>query len=927
MDREPIRQRHATAVERLLTGLVTAVCWYPWPVLIVSLLVAALSVGFFCTNLEYRTQRSDLVNPNKESQRRWQQYLAEFGDDDDMVVVVQGRDEARMKAALDDVARHVRERDDLFDRLFYRVDLRPLKPRALLLLPTEEIAAIRANLERMGMLLEFGPVSWQGLSLGSLLAEGNLRAEHFAPGKPLSPADEQFVQQLDAVSQQAAAVLGDANQYRNPWRSLMPASPRREESGTPSLDEPQYFFSGDKELAFLLARPVKEEGSFTAARTSVEALGRIVARVRAFYPDLQMGLTGLPVLENDEMTASQADTKLASWLALSGVGVLYLVVFRSLRYPFLTVGTMIVGMAWAMGWLTLTVGHLNILSATFAIMLIGMGDYGVLWVTRYEQNRAAGADVVSALKKTAAGGGPSIFTAALATAIAFFAAMLADFQAMIELGFIAGSGVLLCALACFTVLPALLRIIDRREKPTSFRLLLSTRSTWLPWCAAKPRLVAGVCLALTAFLGLCACGISYDYNLLHLQARGLESVHWEHTLIDHTAGASWHAVSHTATPEEALALKARYEQLPGVSRVVEVASLVPPGQEAKLDQLRDIQHRLRRLPPRGEIIPHAAPDVEFLRRQIELQQGKLAGDGELPGPLVALRQALIALDERLAAGSSAVASATLQHFEERMAGDLVEDLYQLQDVASPIPITLADLPDSLRERYIGKHGRWLLCVFARECLWEHEPLERFVNEVGAVDPHVTGRPFGTLEGLRDLKNGFEWAGLYALGAIVVVFWLDFRIIRYTLLALVPLGMGVAMSLGVMTLAGMSLNPANMIAFPLILGVGAVYGVHVVHDYLARDRGKPYALSYMIGRAILVMALTNIISFGTLLISTHAGLSSLGLILALGVAFCMAAALLFLPAFLRGVRVEGRGTRRPDAERDRRGTKVAVPFVA
>src|SRR5262249_53520063 len=119
--------------------------------------------------------------------------------------------------------------------------------------------------------------------------------------------------------------------------------------------------------------------------------------------------------------------------------------------------------AWAMGWLTLTVGHLNILSATFAVMLIGMGDYGVLWVTRYDQHRSAGADVGTALRRTAAGGGPSIVTAATATAGAFFATLLADFQAVGEMGWIAGSGVLLCAFACFTLLPALLTLADRRR--------------------------------------------------------------------------------------------------------------------------------------------------------------------------------------------------------------------------------------------------------------------------------------------------------------------------------------------------------------------------------------------------------------------------------------------------------------------------------
>src|SRR5262249_51418937 len=147
---------------------------------------------------------------------------------------------------------------------------------------------------------------------------------------------------------------------------------------------------------------------------------------------------------------------------LAGVALLYLVVFRSFRYPLLTVSTLLVGTAWAMGWLTVTVGHLNILSSTFAVMLIGMGDYGILWATRYDQERAGGADVLTAMRGTAGRGGPGPLTAAVTTALAFYAAMLADFQAIAELGWIAGSGVLLCALSCFTVMPALLRVFDRR---------------------------------------------------------------------------------------------------------------------------------------------------------------------------------------------------------------------------------------------------------------------------------------------------------------------------------------------------------------------------------------------------------------------------------------------------------------------------------
>ena len=135
---------------------------------------------------------------------------------------------------------------------------------------------------------------------------------------------------------------------------------------------------------------------------------------------------------------------------------------------------------------------------------------------------------------------------------------------------------------------------------------------------------------------------------------------------------------------------------------------------------------------------------------------------------------------------------------------------------------------------------------------------------------------------------------------MLIFLADFRRLRHALWALVPLAMGVVISLGIMGLFGLPVNPANVIAFPLILGVGAVYGVHVVHDYLAQGAARNYTLSYIIGRAILVMALTNMISFGTLMTSGHRGLSGLGFILTLGVSCCMLTALVFLPALLRVV---------------------------
>lgn len=902
MNSEQVHSVEASLLARSIVRLIALVCRFPRLVLVLGLGLAVVSTFAAHAHLEYQASRDDMLSPRSDFQQRWRKYLAEFGDDDDIVVVVEGNDRARMEQALESVASEVRQRPELLDRLFYQVDLRGLRNRALLYLPTEQIQQIQGNLRSMGLLLEFGPLSWRTLSLMSLLREARHRAGQIEPGRPLAPNDDQFLTQLLSISRAATVTLTDPAAYRNPWGSLMP-QPAGQTEQQEMLDRPQYFFSGDGTLAFLLVRPIKETGSLAGARKSVDAVRDVVASVREKFDDLQIGLTGLPVLETDETVAAERDTRLASIVAIAGVTVLFFFVYRSLYYPVLTIATLLIGTAWAMGWVTLMVGHLNILSATFAVMLVGMGDYGVLWVMRYEEARRGGADVATALQHTAGRVAVGNLTAATTTALAFFAAMLADFKAVAELGFIAGCGVILCAFACFTVLPALLMIFDRRQQPLAISIPIRTHAGWLPNVVSRPRWVIGTAAALTIFLGAFACRLHYDHNLLHLQARDLESVKWEMTLVERTSGASWHGLSYRATPEEALALKTRFEQLPEVGRVVEVASLVPHDQERKVELLRDIQNRLHRLPARGTIIAHPKPSSHDMKTELTCLLGQLQplADASPQALLRDLRQSLRSLYDQLAdMPASALAEERLQWFDQWLARDLADDLHRLRDVSTPAPIAVADLPPDLRERFIGQSGAWLLRVFGKDCLWDFDPLEHFVQQLRTVDPEATGKPFSTVEGLRAMKDGFQWAGLYAFIAIVLVLLADYRNIKHVLLALAPLVMGLVISLGIMGLFNLPMNPANMIALPLILGVGVDNGVHVLHDYLLRRAEGRRTISYPIGRGVLVKAMTTMIGFGMLMICSERGLVGLGLVLTLGVGCCMASALVFLPSVLHGL---------------------------
>ena len=244
----------------------------------------ALSLYAAIFHLQYHTQRSDLISPRKECQQRWHDYIKEFGDDDDIVVVVKGSERTRMIEALEQVAAQIRQQPTLFDRLFYKADLRALHDRALMMLPLDQIRTIQHNLggDMHELLSDTDPTKftspWRRLSLLSLL----IRAGDSLPeGQPLSPQDVQFFTQLKAVTRAAGAYLDDPGKYRNPWSSLMASEPAGQQD---LLAEPQYFFSGSGGLAFLLVRPIKEKGSFTAALKSVNAIRGIVAEHAAAFP-------------------------------------------------------------------------------------------------------------------------------------------------------------------------------------------------------------------------------------------------------------------------------------------------------------------------------------------------------------------------------------------------------------------------------------------------------------------------------------------------------------------------------------------------------------------------------------------------------------------------------------------------------------------
>jgi predicted RND superfamily exporter protein len=230
-----------------------------------------------------------------------------------------------------------------------------------------------------------------------------------------------------------------------------------------------------------------------------------------------------------------------------------------------------------------------------------------------------------------------------------------------------------------------------------------------------------------------------------------------------------------------------------------------------------------------------------------------------------------------------------------MAGDLLSRLHVLRQVANPEPPQLSDLPASLVNRFVGQHGRHLLKIYGRGNIWDTEALTQFVADVRSVDPHVTGNPLQAHEASAEMMGSYQQAAIYSMLVIIGVLVLNFRSLTYSLIAALPLAVGVLQTFGLLGFLNIPLNPANLIALPLILGIGVDYGVHIVHEF--RECKGPYRMSPGTAVAVLVDALTTIVGFGSLMIATHQGLQSLGRVLTIAVTCCLFSSLVMLPALL------------------------------
>jgi hopanoid biosynthesis associated RND transporter like protein HpnN len=907
----PQREWQQPIVPRGLWRLVRLAIAVPWITVLVAMALVGVALWYTATHLELETSRNALVPQQARYMQRYRELKEESTSSDPLIVVVEPQRLERGKQFVDALATRLRADGQYFVRVTEKLDTRSLEGKKLLLLSPANLRLLQQRLEEAqnfiaevtatpGLRQLLASINQEiSQALVSHLTEGLLgRApEHTAPaeeGRP--PLNVSFLTALFTEMERALAAPG-TYLFHSPWASFFL-------NNGEVFSQDGYLTAKSDRFLFVLVEVRSTRSGFLKHAAPLEALRAHIQSLHHTFPDVQAGVTGSKALTSDEMLASQRDNALASLIALVGVAMLFLIGFREVRSPLLVVATLTVALSWTLGFTTLTVGHLNILSISFAPILIGLADnFGVQLVARYGEERLRGCDFRTALAIATQQTGPGILTAAGTVALAFYAVLLADFPGLAELGFIAGSGILIGLVASFTLLPALLAVSAPyvRAYPGTWRTVPPDPLRGL---RRFPRTTLGLFALLTLAGLLFLPAPRFDYNLLRLQAEGTESVIWEYRLLAASDRSSRYATSVAHSLDELYRKKAQFAALPAVEQVESLASLLPEDQDPRLALVRELAPLVEGVAVAwDQLEPVAVDDINILLQKIRFKLQRKATEWDptkrpSEAELDAARQALLDLQQRLATTSPEVTNGALAPFQQALLVDFAEKLALVQrNVRPPGPLTLDDVPSYLRERFVGQGGRYLLHVYARENIWERDAMAAFVSQLETVDANITGAPVVAFYAIQQMQRGYLRGGLYALIAIVGLTWLDFRRLRPTVFALLPLILGALWIVPSMALLDLQWNMANLVVLPLFMGIAVDCGVHLVHRARETPETAATPLASSTGKAVLVSGLTTMVGFGSLLVARHVGIFSLGALLTLAIGCNLAAAFIVLPLVL------------------------------
>jgi hopanoid biosynthesis associated RND transporter like protein HpnN len=856
-------------LDRLIVGLAEFSRRHALAVALGGLLLAAVSAFYAVTHLDVSTDTDRMFSGSLPWRQQADKLNKEFPQFNDLLVVVIDAREPEQADATAAALAEALANDHAHFNSVRRPDASPfLRKEGLLFLDTKQLTDL------MDRTIDAQPF------LGQLVADPSARGLFSALsllGMGVTKGDVDlgpYLVSLEAFHQAMADSLAGHPRLLS-WQALLGGSDLNDLAG---------------KYTFVLARPKLDFGALQPGGEATAAIRNVITGLEFVKSgDARVRITGQVALADEEFATVVKGAVVGLIGSVVLITLWLFLAVRTWRLILPILATLGLGLILTLLFASVAVGTLNLVSVGFGILFVGIAvDFAIQFSVRYRERRFEYPDPAEAMRQNAIRTGHQILVAAIATSAGFLGFVPTDFSGVAELGLIAGVGMLIAFICTLGFLPAIVTLCrpGGEEGVVGFAWL----APFDPIFARHRRPIVAVSAALAVLAIAVSPRLEFDSDPLHTKNPDTEAMRTLYDLMDNPVTNPYSISLVEPNVAAAEALKAKLVKLPTVSKVIDIQSFVPDDQQAKLAIIADADSILT-----PTLLPHTpaapvTPDQIRLAAKTALAQidpalPKLPKDHPLAAIAGDLHRMLTANDDLLLATDRA-----LTRF-------LPGQLDRLRTVLSAEPVTLATIPADVARDWLLPDGTARMQVLSTPQARGSEGLQRFVAEVTNIAPNAGGSAVTIVATSETIVGAFRSAALIAVASITIILLLALRRVLDVCLVLAPLMLSALLTLLVAVLLPLPLNFANIIALPLLLGVGVSFNIYFVMNWRA---GRRAILGSATARAIVFSALTTGTAFGSLALSEHPGTACMGQLLLISLACTLLASLVFVPALLSGV---------------------------
>ena len=844
-------------------------------VMVVFLLLSVLSVIYTVNNLGINTDTKNMLSPDliwRQLDNDYEQNFPQYSST--IIVVVESDTPDQATDATKILHQRLSLESSLFKSVYYPKSLPNIRESGLLYLDIDELQNLVDNLSKIQPFL-YNLTDDPSLSGLFSMLSGAMDAIENGDNIELDPV----------LSELNKVILSriQSNSYRLSWQKLM---------GENEVEKSVY-------REFIILQPILDYSNLLPATATIEFLHQMEDELNLDTVGAKIRLTGSVVLAHEEMLSVARGVEIALVLSLIIVSLFLAVGLRSARLVFFTLITLAIGLILTAAFATMTVGDLNLISVAFAVLYIGLGvDFAIHYCLRYRELMIYGATNEHAIEKSSLNVGSSLFLCAITTAIGFFAFIPTNYHGVAELGWISGFGMFISLIVTLTILPSLLSIFPLDPQKLHDRSIVTAiprKISTFPLTHAKS--IKAISLIIVVLLAGLMMKVHFDYNTLNLQDPDNESVKTYHSLLADSDTSPWTGVVVAYNHDDALHTTKNLGSLHVVDNIVWLDEFIPKDQEEKLAIIDELNLLLLG----GISLSNSNPPISLEQQHQALVTfyNKLNASSltKKESTLHTLQQVIKLYLDHLSSIPEKDRATSLAELNNSVIASLPGRIELLNASLNPSLIDKKTLPVELTERWQSADGRYLMEIFPVENLQDNEAMRRFVDQTRNADSRVIGSPVINMMASDAVIKAFTQAFLYSFCAITLLLLIFLPHKRDAFYILGPLLAAAICTAGVSVLLDIPLNFANIIALPLLLGMGVDSGIHMLHRFRTTFPKHNNVLATSSARAVMVSGFTTIGSIGNLVFSPHRGMASMGELLTIGIGITLFSMLVLLPSIL------------------------------